>query len=168
MTKLNLAFRGLGGAGLLGVALHYIQTGGDYIVAAFLVALGVYVLLYWQSRFVRIIGAMLLGSGIGWGCFAYGRSVGGEAIMNAWRAADKQARIEAAERDISMARLAKSLAEQYTVELSKENSELRKQVKDYEDAVKNSPAGRRATADDIKRLCQLTGGKAPACRKGAK
>lgn len=148
-------------------AAYWLHTALDYIIAGGLVAFGVYTAMYWQNRFARIVGIMIMGCGIGWGCFAYGKTIGGSAILEQWSEANKQAKADAEKRDIAIAKLAREMAEQQAGELAKQNFDLQKKVDDYEESVKNAPDCRRATADDIRRLCGIVGSGSPGC-KGAK
>ena len=143
--------------------LFWFKTTADYFIAGGLIALGIYVALYWQNRFARIIGMMLLGAGIGWGCFAYGRTIGGAECYRQWRAANEQARIDAIKRDADISRIAKDIADSQTAEIVASNEALQKKVTEYENATKSAPDCRRATDDDIKRLCSITGAGAPGC-----
>ena len=162
-------FLRLGGfAGGASIA-YWLGVGLDYAVAAGLIALGIYVALYWQNRFARIVGMMLMGAGIGWGCFAYGKTIGGAHCYAEWRAANVKADQEAKARDIAVAKLARDMAEQQTQELSKQNFDLQKQVSEYADYVSKNTKDRcrLATPDDVIRLCRIGGAGSKDC-KGAK
>jgi hypothetical protein len=136
----------------------------DYIIAGGLIAIGIYVALYWQHRFARIVGMMLLGAGIGWGCFAYGRTVGGAYCYRQWEAANVKAKHDAEARDAEMELLTRAMADKYEKDLASQAADLQEKVKQYEDATKNAATCRRATADDIRRLCNITGSTAAECK----
>jgi len=140
----------------------------DYVVAFGLVALSIYVTLYWQNRFTRIVGMMLLLAGGIIGGVAYGKTGAAAHVYAEWAAANKRAEEEAKARDIAIAKLARDMAEQQTQELSKQNFDLQKQVADYADYVAKNTKDRCriATPDDVKRLCAIGSGSKDC--KGAK
>lgn len=159
------------GGGQLQQLISWFHVAIDYVIAGGLIALGVYVTLYWQHRFARVVGMMLLGAGIGWGCFAYGRTIGGADCYRQWALANKQAKIDAENRDIAMAKLAREVAEQQRQELAKENFDLQKKLRDYDvwiatNISKSKAVCRLATPDDVRRLHDIW--PATPSRKGAK
>jgi len=150
--------------GGLNQALFWLKTAADYLIAGGLVALGVYVALYWQHRFARIVGIMLVGGGIGWGCFAYGKTIGGAACYAQWRAANEQAKLDAQKRDAEIAQSARDFVEQQNKEIVFQNENLMEKVKEYEAATAKIAAKCRiATPDDVKRLCDI-GSASPECK----
>jgi len=141
----------------------------DYVAAGGLVALSIYVTLYWQNRFTRIVGMMLLLAGGVIGGAAYGKTNAAAHVYAEWRAANVKAAEEAKARDIAIAKLARDMAEQQTQELSKQNFDLQKQVSEYADYVAKNTKDRCRVANprDIIELCRIAGAGSKDC-KGAK
>lgn len=155
----------------LGIALEYLIAaamilGGAYLAVLF--DLAATNPLAWLIRPLRIVGYALIACGLLLGAYTYGKSIGGAAIEAEWRAKNLEAEIARLrlERDAKTA--AAEEARNAEQEIRSRNDEANQQLASYKAATDQLSgalaACRRATDDDVRRLCDITGRSAPGCK----
>lgn len=157
----------------LNFALQWIGIGVEYLIAIALIVGGLYIAilfsinsaspLAWLLKPLKIAGYVMAIVGLSIGLIAYGKTVGAADCQKRWQAANLQAQIDAAKRDVDIQKTAADLAKKQSEELATQNDELQRKVADYENATSNTPDCRRANPDDIRRLCAIIGNGAAGC-----
>ena len=154
-------------------AIQWIGIGVEYLVAIALIVGGLYISvlftinsanpLAWLLKPLKIAGYVMALVGLSIGLIAYGKTIGAADCQKRWQAANLQAQLDAAQRDIDIQKTAAELAKKQSDDLANQNDELQRKVADYENATRNAPDCRRANPDDIGRLCAIIGHGAPGC-----
>lgn len=161
--------------------LSWLGIAVDYVIAGAMIAGGAYLAvlfdlnitnpLYWILRPLRWVGIGLVACGIILGSYTYGKSIGtvggAAACYKEWERKNYEAQIEKLKQEAETKALAAENAEKALNEIMNQADSLQKQVDEYADELKKFPLSvadcRRATADDDRRLCQLTGNTAAGC-----
>jgi hypothetical protein len=152
---------------------QWLSLWGGYLAAAGAVVVGGYLLLFAVDgtrlfRLRRYAGFVLVAAGVAGAALTFGRATGAADCMAAWRAKDYEARLAALAREVAAQKAAANSATQKLQELAGEHDGMQRQVDDYSEAAKKLAADliecRRATDDDDRRMCDITGNAAPGCR----
>jgi hypothetical protein len=148
---------------LIGLGFPIFGIALDYIVAAALVAGGLYVFAYF-----RYIGLALIVAGASVGAAAYGKTLGAADCIAAGRLAETEMKLAAAERDLAAAELTAGLRTRQLAELAEKRAQANEQIAQWQakaGKLKDAARGcRAATGDDDRRLCAIVGHKAPGCK----
>lgn len=150
----------------------------DYFLALVLVAAGVYLafglgqpanpILSRLLKPLRWLGYGLMIAGVALAIFTFGKSTGASECEAAWKEKNYEARIARLEQERDAKKTAAEQTAASLKQLATEKEEADGKVAEYQaDVARLSSevaAGRRATADDDHRMCQILGPAAPGCR----
>lgn len=145
----------------------------SYLISGLLIAGGIYVgFVLGTANILNPIGKLLRDIGIGmivvglllaWG--TYKESIGAADCEARWKAANYQAQIDRAKQETAAHELAAQVAAEHAHELELQNADQQNQLEDYRaQTEKLQTACRLPTADDDRRMCQLTGNSAVGCK----
>jgi hypothetical protein len=134
------------------------ELGGGGYLALFIAGVNPF------AKPLRYVGFVLIAAGLITGAFTFGRQIGGGIVEAAWQQKDYESQIAALKRDMDAKQVAADTAAAQAQQLASQNDDLQKQVSDYQDAAAHFDARRRATADDVRRLCNIVGNSAPGCQ----
>ncbi|MCW5693311.1 MAG: hypothetical protein KIT48_13200 [Pseudolabrys sp.] len=156
---------------ILAGALEWLSFARDYLIALALVAGGAYVGFVlpanpWAAPFTRLLrflGVVLIALGVGLAMFTLGRSTGAANCEAQWKTKNLEAEIARLKQEAAVKQLAADLAGRQAADLVEQNTDLQTKVNDYAETLRNSAACRRATGDDDRRLCDITGRSAAGC-----
>lgn len=144
----------------------------SYIAAFALIAGGVYLALFVSltnpfAKPLRFIGLCLIAAGCVFGAYTFGKAAGASACEAAWKAKNYEAQIARLRQERDAKDAAASEARDSLSKIAEEKGKADAKVADYEAATRNLSealaACRRASADDDRRVCDITGQSAAGC-----
>lgn len=145
----------------------WLGIGIDYLIAAALIAAGVYLVFFVGGLFakpLRFVGALLIGTGLIIASYSYGKSVGAQKCEAEWKQKNYEAQIAELKREAAIKELAANLAKRQADQLASQNDDANSKINDYQSDVERLSSAlascRRATADDDRRMRDITGTKA--------
>lgn len=159
------------GSGLELVAL-YVGVTVSYIIAAAMIGLGVYLAMFLGANPfagpLRFVGLCLIAAGMMIAAYNLGKANGAAACEAAWKAKNYEAQIARLRQERDAKDIAAATAAQQAEQLASENNESQRKIADYKETTDNLSgalaACRRASDDDDKRLCAITGQSAAGCK----
>ena len=160
------------------LASFYLGIGVFYVLSAILIAGGAYLAvlfnlaaanpLYWLLRPLRWVGICLVGLGIILASYTYGKSTGAAVVMAEWKAKNLEAKLERAQQESKAQQAAAETAKKEVERLAAEKGNQDEQIAQYQTATeqlsKEIAACRRASSDDDRRVCGITGNSAAGCK----
>jgi|SRR5579885_2836428 len=157
---------------------EWLHIWSSYLLAAglmfggFWLAYGVSSASAWLAPLLRplhAIGVALMIFGAAYGYGTYRESVGAADCMAEWKAKNYEAQLAALKRDADAKALAAEIAANQAKQLASQNDDANGKIADYIATVAmlsaSQAACRSATADDVRRLCAITGNAAPGCQR---
>lgn len=141
----------------------WLGIGGGYALALMLVAGGGYLAIFMAGRPLRFLGLVFIIIGTTIAAFNFGQQRGAENCEAAWKAKNYEAQIARLRQEAGAKQIAATVAADQAQQLASEKDALQQKINDYEMAAANSASCRRATDDDDRRLCNITGGAGFAC-----
>jgi hypothetical protein len=156
----------------------WIGIGAEYVVASAMIAGGVYLSaffnlaatnpLFWLLRPLRYVGYALIGVGIALAAVTYGKTLGAASCEAAWKRKNLEAEIGRLKQEAKAKEDAAALAASQAKELARQKQDADEQIAEYQTSTGRLEtalaACRRATADDDRRLCAITGSSAAGCQ----
>ena len=146
----------------------------DFIIAALMIAGGLYLAvlfdlastnpLFWLLRPLRWVGIGLACYGLAFGFYAYGKSIGAEAVTAEWKAKNLEAQIERQKQELKAKDEAAKQVKDALQQIAEQKHDLETKVDEYAQAAAQLPVCRRATGDDDRRVCDIIGNAAAGCR----
>jgi hypothetical protein len=156
---------------MIDAILHSLSVGWGYLSALGLIVAGIYLGFVLPTtpmaapfaRLLRFLGVALVAMGAGLGAYTIGRSNGAADCQAAWKARNLEAQIGRLKQEAAVKQIAADLAGRQASELADQNADLQTRVNDYANSLRNADTCRRATRDDDRRVCDITGRSAPGC-----
>lgn len=155
----------------------FLGIASAYLLAAAMTAAGIYVAVFfdlapanplgWLLRPLRYVGLALAAGGLMLGAYAFGKTAATGDCLAAARLAETQQELAAARRDLAAARAASEASRKAALDFKQRKEDADVQISAGRDHVSKLDAavarGRRATADDDRRLCAILGDAPAGC-----
>lgn len=157
---------------------HALGIGVDYLIAAAMVAAGIYLAAFfnlaaanplaWLLRPLRYVGYALVVAGVAFGYGTYRESIGAAKCAAAWKEKNLELQIANLSRDLTAAKTAaefrKAEAERYAAQKRDDDEKINAYASYTEGLSASLISCRRASADDNRRLCAIVGNAAAGCK----
>lgn len=156
----------------LGISLYYVISaaliaGGAYLAVLFDLAAANP--LYWLLRPLRWVGMGLVGMGLIFGSFTYGKSNGAAIVTAEWKAKNLEVQLARARQESNAQKAAAQTAKEELARLKTEKDSQDEEIVQYQAATEKLSAAiiacRRSSNDDDRRVCHITGNSAVGCSR---
>jgi hypothetical protein len=149
----------------------WLGVTASYVIAVALIGAGLYLAIVLSENpvvalfrhAIRFAGVVLIALGCILGAYTFGKATGAEACEAAWKAKNYEAQIGRLKQEADAKKIAANVAEDQAQQLASANDDLQKKVGEYQTAAVGYAACRRATGDDDRRVCDITGRSAAGC-----